>query len=161
MDLDSYVAKYGPEWKRLESAVSKGSRGLSRLPGPEIHDVIRLYLRASAHLSEVQTLYRDLRLESYLNGLVGRAHAAIYSSGPATLAGLLRVFGSRYRQAITRTAPFILVMAALLVAVTIATDLWIANSKAAQDGLFPEVVRQTIRRAGGQRPDLGIAPAGL
>jgi uncharacterized membrane protein SpoIIM required for sporulation len=161
VDIDSYIATYGPEWKRLQLATARGSRGLARLPGPEIDEVLRLYLRASSHLAEVRTRYRDLRLEAYLNGVVAGAHAAIYSSRPRSLRAFLRLFGPRYREAIRRTAPFILVAAALLVVVAVASNLWVATSREAQAGLLPPVAREAIRHATGRRPSHAIAPASL
>ena len=100
MDLDSYIAKYGPEWKRLDEATARGASGLAKLDGPQIRDVIRLYLRASGHLAEVQTRYRDPRVMAYLNAVVARAHGALYSAAPRSLRGGVRVFGVRYREAI-------------------------------------------------------------
>lgn len=160
VDIDSFIATYRPEWRRLEEATSRGRRRLSRLPGDRISELLTLYQRASGHLAEVQTRYGDPRLEAYLNGLVARAHAAIYGARPRTLKGFLRFFGSRYRDAIRRTAPHILFMAALLASVTIATDLWVAGSREAQAGLLPPFVREQVQRAG-TRADLGIDPAAL
>src|SRR6266851_5473732 len=86
MDVDSFIQHYRPEWERLERACARGSGGLAKRTGPEIDDLVRLYLRASAHLAE---------------------------------------------------------------------------SREAQAGLLPPLARDAISRAGGHRPDLGVAPAGL
>src|SRR5438132_1650239 len=64
MDIDSFIQHYRPEWDRLEQACARGSRGLAKRTGPEIDDLVRLYLRASAHLAEVRTRYKDPRLEA-------------------------------------------------------------------------------------------------
>jgi uncharacterized membrane protein SpoIIM required for sporulation len=161
VDVDSFIASYSPEWQRLDRAVARGSRGLAKLTGPEIADVVRLYLRASAHLAEVQTRYQDRRLLDYLNALVSRAHAAVYSARPRTLRGLVRLFGDRYREAIRRTAPFILAVAGLLVVAVVASLWWVATSKEAQVGLLPPAAREAIRKATGGRTGLPFAPAGL
>jgi uncharacterized membrane protein SpoIIM required for sporulation len=161
VDVDSYIAKYGPEWKRLERSCARGSRGLAKLPGEEIDEVVRLYLRASSHLATVRTRYYDLRLQAYLNGVVAGAHAAIYGSRPHSLRQFLRVFGPRYRAAIKRTAPFILVAAGLVIVLVVLTDVWVATSRQAEAGLIPSEARDAIRRAGGRAPDLGIAPPAL
>lgn len=161
MDVDSFIARHTPEWKRLDAACAGGARGLARLAGPEIDAVVRLYLQASAHLSEVRARYRDPRLEAYLNSLVARAHAAIYSARSRTLAGLVRLFGSRYREAMGRTAPFVLVAAAVLLGVTALMLVWVAGSREAEAGLLPAFVRERIRDVGGRRPDIGVDPASL
>lgn len=160
MDLDSYIAKYRPEWQRLEEACAGGGSGLAKRPGEEIEEVVRLYQRVSAHLAEVQTRFRDPRLRGYLNGVVIRAHGAIYSSRPRTLAGAVRLFGPRYRKAIRRTAPFILAAAVLLVIVAVACLLWVNGSREARAGLLPAFARDQIRRSGG-RTDFGIPNAAV
>ncbi len=161
MDIDSFIAKYGPEWKRLDEACARGGPGLAKLSGQEISEILRLYLRVTGHLAEARSRYIDPSLQSYLNSLVTRAHSAIYSGRARTLRGALRFFGVRYREAIRRTVPFILAMAALLVIVAAATTIWVATSREAQAGLLPAFAREAIRRAGGHRADLGVAPAGL
>lgn len=161
MDVDSFIQHYRLEWERLEHATAKGASGLASCTGPEIDDLVRLYLRASAHLSEVRTRYRDPRLEAYLNGIVGRAHAALYGSKARSWRQTLTLFGPRYRAAARRTVPYILVAAAVMVVVTATLDVWVAGSREAQAGLLPPLARQAVSRAGGHRPDLGIPPAGL
>jgi uncharacterized membrane protein SpoIIM required for sporulation len=161
VDLDTYIAKYGPEWRRLDEATSRGASGLAKLKGPQIRDVIRLYLRASGHLAEVQTRYRDPRVLDYLNAVVSRAHGALYSAAPRSLRGGVRIFGVRYREAIRRTASFILAAAALFVLIALAAALWVANSREAQLGILPPAARAAIRHASGERADLGLDPAAV
>jgi uncharacterized membrane protein SpoIIM required for sporulation len=160
MDLDSYLSQYRPDWQRLEAACAHGGAGLAKLSGEEIEEVVRLYQRASAQLAEVQTRFRDPRLRAYLNGVVVRAHGAIYSSRPRTVAGGVRLFGTRYRESIRRTAPFILIAAALMVVVTVACLLWVNGSREARAGLLPPFAQDAIRHATG-RVDTGAPPASL
>ncbi len=120
-----------------------------RLAGSDVAEVIRLYLRASSHLAEVQSRYRDPPLEDYLNGLVAGAGAAIYGTEARSLRGFVASFGRRYRAAVRRTLPSILVVAGLLVSVTFATDLWVATSPEAQAGAVPPAARDAIERIGG------------
>ena len=149
MDLDSYIQSHRPEWGRLEEATAGGSRALGARSGEDIAETVRLYLRASSHLAEVQTRYHDPSLERYLNGLVARAHGAIYDSAAASGRSFLRFFVTRYRSVFRRTLPFIAVIAALMAVVLLATDLWVASSREAQAGLLPSAARQAIRDAGG------------
>lgn len=134
---------------------------MAKLTGPQIDDLVRLYLRASTHLAEVRTRYRDPRLEAYLNRVVGIANTALYGSRTRSWRAIIRLFGPRYRLAARRTLPYILVMAALVVVISGAVDVWVAGSRQAQAGLLPPGARAVISRAGGHRRDLGIAPAGL
>ena len=161
MDIDSFIQHYRPEWERLEQACAKGSAGLARRSGPEIDEIVRLYLRASAHLAEVRGRYPDQRLEAYLNRVVASAHAALYGGRTASWRSTLSLFGSRYRAAARRTLPFILISAAVVLVVTVAMDVWVAGSRQAQAGLLPPMAQHAIRAAGGHRPNLGIDPGSL
>jgi uncharacterized membrane protein SpoIIM required for sporulation len=148
VDLDSYIGRHRPEWGRLEQATSGGGRRSKARSGTEISELIRLYLRASSHLAEVQTRYHDPALEDYLNALVGRAHATIYSTEARSIGSMTAMFGERYRRALRRTTPFILVVAVLLGGLMLATDLWVATSPEARAGLLPPAAREAIRRTG-------------
>jgi uncharacterized membrane protein SpoIIM required for sporulation len=162
MDLDSYIKAHRPEWTKLEQATGGGGRALAQRRGEDVTETVRLYLRASSHLAEVQTRYHDPAVEQYLNGLVVRAHGAIYEGGAiASGRSFLRFFVTRYREVIRRTLPFILVVAALLTIVMLATDLWIAASREAEAGLLPPEARRALQQAGeGGAPDQ-MGSAGL
>jgi uncharacterized membrane protein SpoIIM required for sporulation len=158
VDLDSYIQAHRPEWSRLEQATAGGSRALAARPGGDITEAVRLYLRASSHLAEVQTRYHDPGLERYLNGLVARAHGVIYGGTASSGRSFLRFFLTRYRAVFRRTLPFIVVIGVLMVVVMLATDVWVATSREAQVGLLPPAARQAMRDAGGAGPpDTGSA----
>lgn len=159
MDLDSYIGRHLAEWNSLEQAIAGGRRGGKRRSGGQISELVRLYLRASSHLAEVQTRYRDPALEDYLNALVARAHATIYSTEARSVRSVARMFGEQYRRGLRRTAPFILAIAAILGILVLATDLWVTSSPEARAGLLPPAAREAIRRAGGDGagPDLPAA----
>lgn len=161
MDVDTYISINSPDWKKLDEISKKGSRGMHRLTGGEIAEAIALYQKVSAHLSEVQTRYSDLRLEAYLNSVVARAHSAIYSSKAQSFKGLISYFGGRYREALSRTAPLVLVAAVILLGLMAVVAFWVATSDEAQAGLLPGFARERIQRAGGGRPDIGVAPSAL
>ena len=149
MDLDSYISRHRDEWSRLDEATRHQRRRRDPRAGPDIADLVRLYLRASSHLAEVQSRYHDPALEDYLNGLVARARGTIYAAEARSIRSLVSTFGVRYRTAIRRTVPFILVVAALLGTVLLLTDLWVATSPEARAGLLPPQAHDAVERAGG------------
>ena len=160
MDVDSFIRSHRDEWQRLESACARGAEGLAERPGAQISDTVRLYLRVSTHLTEARARYADPALERYLNDLVGRARQAVYGASPRTVSGAATFFGERYRREIRRTAPFILIAAALMVIVTLASWAWIAGSAEARLGLIPQAAQDAIRSSGaGRNPDLGPSQA--
>jgi hypothetical protein len=59
VDVDSFIHKYRPDWDRLEDGIR---RDPSSLQGPDLDEMIRLYLRVSGHLAEAQGRYRDQTL---------------------------------------------------------------------------------------------------
>jgi uncharacterized membrane protein SpoIIM required for sporulation len=144
MDLDSYIAQHRGEWHALEGAVGRSYRG-SRA-GAEVTELIRLYLRASSHLAEVQSRYHDPALVDYLNGLVGRAHAAIYGAEARSWRSMVALFGVRYRAALHRTVPHIVVIAAVLFGVMLVTGAWVATSPEARAGVLPPAARDAVER---------------
>lgn len=157
MDLDSYIAEHRGEWHALETAVTRSYQG-SRA-GADVTEMIRLYLRASSHLAEVQSRYHDPALVDYLNGLVARAHAAIYGAEPRSIRSALVLFGTRYRAALRRTVPHILVVAVLLFGIMLATDLWVASSPEAQAGVLPPAARDAAQRVDDTTTDVELGSA--
>jgi uncharacterized membrane protein SpoIIM required for sporulation len=159
MDIDRYIARYRPEWERLEALTARGTRGLAALSGPELDELLQRYQRASAHLSEARTLFGDRTLDAYLTSVVASAHAAVYGARPRTAEGLFRLFGRRYRAAIRRTGTFI-ALAGLVLAVGIAGTLaWVTRSAEARAGIIPPQAQEAIERTGGEGVDFG-APSG-
>ena len=66
-------------WRRLEELVDTVSRNrITRLSRTEVRELARLYRRTAADLAIARQEVRDPLLVNYLNGLVGRAHGAIY-----------------------------------------------------------------------------------
>jgi len=161
VDIDTFIQQYRPEWERLEQACAKGTAGLARLSGPQIDELIRLYLRASTHLAEARTRYADPRLAAYLNRVVSTANRTLYGGKNASWRSALRLFGSRYQAAARRTLPYILIAAAIFAAVTIAMDVWVASSRSAQAGLIPAQAQSVLKHVHGTKRNLGVPSPAL
>ncbi len=82
--MDTFIAKYRPDWDRLDAATRRGTRSLARLTGPDLDEVVRLYLRTSGNLAEAQTRFPDPQMLRYLTAMVSRAHVAIYGTRAAS-----------------------------------------------------------------------------
>lgn len=161
VDIDTFIEKYRPDWERLDAATRSGGRRITSLTGPELDDMVRLYLRVSGHLAEAQSRYHDPSLLSYLTSLVARSRGAVYGSGAASGRAAARLFTVRYREAVHRTAPFILVSAVVFLGLGSAAILWVANSPEARAGLIPPQVHEAIRRFGGEPADFELGPAAV
>ncbi|MBW3561239.1 MAG: stage II sporulation protein M [Actinobacteria bacterium] len=158
MDVDSFIAQYRADWRRLEAACADGPSGLASRSGREIDELVQVYLRTSSQLAEVRNRFHAPDLESYLSRVVATAHGAIYGARPRTVRGLLAAFGSRYRQALHRSLSQIGVATVVFLAATLAVALWTAWSPEARAGLVPGFAQGFVDRAGG---DLREASGGL
>lgn len=80
-------------WRRLEELVDEvRANRLSRLTREEVRELAHLYRRTAADLAIARQEVRDPLLVNYLNGLVGRAHGAIYRNEGSGFRSLLDFF---------------------------------------------------------------------
>lgn len=155
MDQDSFIRRYGSEWHWLRSTCSGGGPSLTRLSGEQVDDVVRSYLRVSGQLAEARARYRDPTLLNHLNDTVRTAQIAVYGAVPRNEPGIMRLFGTRYRDAARGTAGFILIAAMLMLVTTLGSWWWVANSSEARAGLYPEEVVNVLRESSeGRDPEV-------
>ena len=155
MDVDTFIGKYRREWSALEDVSRGGGRRLATMQGRELREVVRLYLRASGHLAEARSRFHDPDLEAYLNGLVARAHAAVYSARPRSARAFGRLLTVRYPEVVRRTLPYILVAATVLFGIAFASWWWISVSEHARAGIAPAEVQDAMRQTASRSPELG------
>ena len=101
-NLSQFVGRNQSDWRRLEALLDRAEKKMQALSDEELDDLGRLYRRATSDLALAQRDFPDQKVTRYLNGLVARAHAAIYRGEPMR-ARALRVFFFRtfpriYRQ---------------------------------------------------------------
>lgn len=142
MDIDRFVAGHQPTWARLEDLTTRAGRGLSRLSGGELDELVRLYQRVSAHLSYARTYFGDPALTATLTGLVARAGALVYGTRPRTFRGLSRFFAVTFPAAVWESRRFVVASAVLFLVPALVVGLWIANSDAALEASAPAEVRE-------------------
>jgi uncharacterized membrane protein SpoIIM required for sporulation len=88
--LKEFIDERISQWRRLEQLVDTASRNrLTRLRRNEVREFARLYRRTAADLAIAREELTDPLLVNYLNGLVGRAHGAIYRNEGTGFRGLL------------------------------------------------------------------------
>jgi uncharacterized membrane protein SpoIIM required for sporulation len=113
---------------------------LSHLSRDEVRELARLYRRTAADLAIARQEVRDPLLVNYLNGLVGRAHGAIYRNESSGFRVVLDFF--RYDFPATFRATFKYTLAAFLLTMLFAAIGALATS--ADEG-FSEFVTPGIR----------------
>src|SRR5215510_9939758 len=84
MLAEDFIAAKKISWERLTTLLDRSQLGgLAALSAEELNDLGRLYRSATSDLAVARRDFPSHRVTEYLNGLVARAHAAVYQ-GRAT-----------------------------------------------------------------------------
>jgi uncharacterized membrane protein SpoIIM required for sporulation len=107
--LKEFIDERMAMWRRLEELVdAAGRKRLATLRRDEVRELARLYRRTAADLAIAREEVADPLLVNYLNGLVGRAHGAIYRNEGSGFrgfwAGLRYGFPAIFRETFAYTA---------------------------------------------------------
>jgi uncharacterized membrane protein SpoIIM required for sporulation len=91
MELSAFIRQRQPEWRQLEDTLGRveGS-GLGTLDDSQAAEFGRLYRRAASDLNQAQTFVSGDATVQYLNDLVARCYAVIYSENRISWRGLFR-----------------------------------------------------------------------
>jgi uncharacterized membrane protein SpoIIM required for sporulation len=123
-------------WRRLEQLVgSIAENRLTQLSRGEVREFAQLYRRTAADLAIARNEYDDPLLVNYLNGLVGKAHSAIYRTQDTGFGSIIAFFRYDFPAAFRKASPFI----ATAFAVTLAFA-GIALLVTAMDERFADVI---------------------
>jgi uncharacterized membrane protein SpoIIM required for sporulation len=142
VDIDRFLATNQPVWNRLEELCRRGDRGMSRLGAAELDELVRLYQRASAHLSYVRTYYGDPALTARLTTLVAQAGTLVYGTRPRSPRALGRFFTETFPAAVWQSRWFIAASSALTFVPAVAIAVWLSHSSKALDAVAPAPLRQ-------------------
>jgi len=143
MDIDRFLAANQPAWDRLSALCTTAERGVRRLDAAQLDELVRLYQRASSHLSYAQTYFTDQAVISRLTSLVGRAHAVVYGSRRWSLLPLGRFFTTTFPAAVWNARRFIVVSALIFFVPALVLGVWLAHSPRAIDAIGSAALRQT------------------
>ncbi|MCP3939214.1 MAG: stage II sporulation protein M [Actinomycetia bacterium] len=144
MDVASFVEQHRPQWDRLEELSRRAGTRNSQLAGTEVDELIELYHRTSADLSELRTHLPDPMLIGSLTELVGLANGAIYGSRTSAIRALRSFLSVTLPAAVWAHRYRILLSAIVLIAPALAFGTWIANSDAALQASAPSYVREAL-----------------
>lgn len=139
-DVDAFITAHRPTWDRLDELLAGARRG--SLGPHDLDELVRLYLRASSHLSTARTVHRDPALTAELAALVGRAHGTVYGTRARSWRALGRFVGTTFPAAVWHARRAVVASAALFLAAALAVGVWFARSDAAVEALAPPEVRQ-------------------
>ncbi|MDQ1415885.1 MAG: hypothetical protein QOF81_1498 [Acidimicrobiaceae bacterium] len=142
MDIDQFLARNTPTWKRLQQLTQRAGMGVRRLSGAELQELISLYQRTASHLSYAQTNFRDPVLTARLSQQLAASGSIIYGSRPRSIRSFGQFFTRTFPAALWRIRGFVAVSAVLTLGPAIAVGGWLANSPRAVEATAPAAVRQ-------------------
>lgn len=144
MDIDRYIQRNEPTWRRLSDLSRAGARDARRLSDDEISELISLYQRVSAHLSHARSRYRDPDLNARLSGILGEARVVIYRGRGSALRSVGRFFTETFPAAVWGSRRYAAAAAVLFVVPALGMGIWMANSPAVLDAAVPPELQELI-----------------
>jgi uncharacterized membrane protein SpoIIM required for sporulation len=143
VDIDRFLAVNQPAWDRLDALCRAAERGVGRLDARELDELVRLYQRASSHLSYARTYFGDPALTARLTSLVGRANAVVYGTRRRSVRSLSAFFTRTFPGVVWESRRFIAVSAVIFFVPAIVVGTWLAHSPSAIGAVGPAALRQT------------------
>ncbi len=93
MKVEDFVTRRRPDWERITRLLNRVHSGqINALSESELDEMGRLYRAIASDLAIAQRDWPHHQVATYLNQLVGRAHAAIYRGEPLSLQRIVHFF---------------------------------------------------------------------
>jgi uncharacterized membrane protein SpoIIM required for sporulation len=141
VDIDAFVAAHQDEWDRLDRLVRR--RG--KLTGDEADEVVRLYRRASTHLSTLRSAAPDPTLLGRLSALVARARTAVTGSPDPGWSDVVRFLTAGFPAAVYQSRRWWIGAGLAFVLVSVMIGWWVAATPSVQASVgAPEEIRQLV-----------------
>ena len=140
MLAEDFIALKKPAWERLTSILDRSQLGgLAALSADELSELGRLYRSVTSDLAVARRDFAGHRVVDYLNGLVARAHGAVYGSRAARRRGIIDFYARTFPR--TFRATWIYTLAAFLMFLLPALgSFWVAyRDPAAGAALMPGI----------------------
>lgn len=141
MDVNAFAVAHQAEWDELARLV----RRRRRLTGAEADELVRLYQRASTHLSQLRaSAGADPVGVARLATLVARARSAVTGAHVPEWRIVARFVRSDFPAAAYRARRWWLGVAIASIVVAVATGWWIARSPGVQAALLPPATAKAL-----------------
>jgi uncharacterized membrane protein SpoIIM required for sporulation len=144
MDIDRYIQRNEPAWRRLADLSRVGSRDARRLSDDEVAELVALYQRVSAHLSHARSRYRDPELNARLSGVLGEARVVIYRRRGSALRSVGRFFTETFPAAVWGSRRYVAAAAVLFFLPALGMGLFMYTSPTALDAAVPPELQELI-----------------
>jgi uncharacterized membrane protein SpoIIM required for sporulation len=145
MDLDVFVSAHQVEWDRLDELL----RRRRRLNGAEADELVALYQRTAAHLSQVRSSAPDPSLTGELTTLVARARSAVTGARRASWRDAAHFFAAGFPAAVYRSRHWWAPTALLSIVVAALLAWWIGTHPDVRSAIAaPDQLREMTRPGG-------------
>jgi uncharacterized membrane protein SpoIIM required for sporulation len=140
MLAEDFIAIKKPSWERLSAILDRSQLGgLSALSAEELSELGRLYRGATSDLAVARRDFSGHRVVDYLNGLVARAHGAVYGSRAARRGGIIDFYARAFPRTFRGTWAYTLA-AFLMFLLPALGSFWVAyHDPAAGAALMPGI----------------------
>ncbi|MFJ6214618.1 stage II sporulation protein M [Streptomyces sp. NPDC092296] len=156
MDLDVFVTTHRAEWARLELLCRR-----RRLTGEQADELVELYQRVTAHLSQVQSSAPDPALVGRLTSLVARARSAVTGARSPGWQDAGRYFATTFPAALYRTRRWWIPTALVSLALIAVVAVWVGTHPDVRATIAaPDEIRQMTRPGGEYETYYSSHPAG-
>ena len=142
MDLDAFIAAHRDEWDRLDELSRR------RAPtGAEADELVRLYRRASTHLSAIRSAAPDPATLARLSDRVSRARSTIAGSADPGWRDVVRFVTRSFPAEVYHARYWWIAVALSFTAVSTAIGWWVAENPAVQAAAgAPDEIRQLVEQ---------------
>ena len=144
MDIDRYIQRNDPTWRRLEQLSRRGARDVRRLDDAELDELVELYGRVSSQLSHARGQYGDPDLNARLSAVLGEARNVLYRRRGSALRSVGRFFTETFPAAVWGSRRFVALSAVVFLVPALGMGIWLANSPVALDAAVPPELQELI-----------------
>ncbi len=144
MDIDRYIQRNEPTWRRLAQLSQRAGRSVRRLSDDEVTELVALYQRVSAQLSHARTTYADPDLNARLSRLLGEARVVVYRRRGNPWRAVTTFVTRTFPAAVWHARRFIAVAAVCLIGSAVAMGVWLVNDPAVLDASVPKDVQAMV-----------------
>lgn len=140
VDLDAFIAAHRDEWDRLDTLSKRRA-----LTGDEADELVRLYRRASTHLSTIRSAAPDPTTLATLSDRVSRARTAISGSADPGWSDVVRFVTRSFPAEVYHARYWWIAVAVTFIGVSTVLGWWVADNPAVQAAAgAPDEIRQLV-----------------
>lgn len=144
MNAEQFYRVRQADWRRLSELIKRSQATLQQMSPADIQDLGRLYRAATSDLALAHRDFPDHQVTTFLNQLVGQAHAIVYRSEPMAYHRLWYFIRAGFPRAYRQAWPFILAATLMLIVPALLAGLATAWRPETARWLLPAAQQELI-----------------